>query len=98
MAATPRTSDTHDAYDLIGDIHGHAKTLEALLGKLGYAHDGQCYRHPNRQVIFLGDFVDRGPYTISTFTYVARFALHSAPWLCAIYLGKRSRTCQTYQN
>jgi hypothetical protein len=24
-------------YDIIGDIHGHADALEALLGHLGYA-------------------------------------------------------------
>jgi hypothetical protein len=48
-------------YDLIGDIHGHAAELEALLAKLGYQLDGPCYRHESRRVIFLGDFVDRGP-------------------------------------
>lgn len=53
-------------YDLIGDIHGCAKTLEAMLEKLGYVHDGICYRHPERQVIFLGDFVDRGPFQRET--------------------------------
>jgi len=49
-------------YDLIGDIHGRAVELEGLLSELGYTVSGGTYRHPNRQVIFLGDFVDRGPY------------------------------------
>ncbi len=48
-------------FDIVGDIHGHGDELIALLGELGYAHDGDCYRHPSRQVLFLGDFVDRGP-------------------------------------
>lgn len=48
-------------YDLIGDIHGEADALEALLKKLGYRQRHGCYRHPERQVIFLGDFIDRGP-------------------------------------
>lgn len=48
-------------YDLIGDIHGHADALQALLRELGYRQTGEVYRHPERQVIFLGDFVDRGP-------------------------------------
>jgi hypothetical protein len=48
-------------YDLIGDIHGHANELEALLQELGYSLLEDCYRHPDRQVIFLGDFIDRGP-------------------------------------
>src|SRR6266550_4021242 len=51
----------NNKHDIIGDIHGHADTLRALLEKLGYAeHDG-AYRHPERTVIFMGDFIDRGP-------------------------------------
>jgi hypothetical protein len=48
-------------YDLIGDIHGHADDLQQLLGKLGYARRSGAYRHPERQAVFLGDFIDRGP-------------------------------------
>lgn len=50
-----------DRYDLIGDIHGHHDTLVALLDKLGYRNFAGAYWHPSRKVIFLGDFVDRGP-------------------------------------
>jgi hypothetical protein len=49
------------AYDIIGDIHGHADELQALLTHLGYQQDGTCYRHPDRQAIFVGDFIDMGP-------------------------------------
>jgi hypothetical protein len=48
-------------YDIIGDIHGYAKTLEALLTKLGYTKENGIYTHPQRKVIFVGDFIDRGP-------------------------------------
>ena len=48
-------------YDLIGDIHGHSEPLTELLSKLGYAKTDGVYKHADRQVIFLGDFVDRGP-------------------------------------
>ncbi len=48
-------------YDIIGDIHGYSKTLIALLEKLGYENKRGYYAHPNRKVIFVGDFVDRGP-------------------------------------
>ncbi|MFD4574402.1 polynucleotide kinase-phosphatase [Streptomyces sp. NPDC058417] len=45
-------------FDIVGDIHGCAAELEALLGKLGYV-DGV---HPEgRQAVFVGDLVDRGP-------------------------------------
>ena len=48
-------------YDLIGDIHGRAVELEALLIKLSYRRVGAGYRHEKRKVIYLGDFIDRGP-------------------------------------
>ncbi len=48
-------------YDLIGDIHGHADELLQLLSVLGYRKRQNVYRHPARKVIFLGDFIDRGP-------------------------------------
>lgn len=49
-------------YDLIGDIHGQHGKLLALLNKLGYKPGGGTFRHPEgRKVIFLGDYIDRGP-------------------------------------
>lgn len=50
------------SYDIIGDIHGHSQSLEAILAKLGYKSQSGIYRHPSRKVIFLGDFIDRGKY------------------------------------
>ncbi|MGI5429216.1 polynucleotide kinase-phosphatase [Streptomyces sp. CA-179760] len=45
-------------FDIVGDIHGCAAELEALLAKLGYT-DGV---HPEgRTAVFVGDLVDRGP-------------------------------------
>ena len=48
-------------YDIIGDIHGHADKLEALLAKLEYQNTAGAWRHSGRQAIFVGDFIDRGP-------------------------------------
>ncbi len=48
-------------YDIIGDVHGHASELLLLLGKLGYRYRDNAYRHPERKVLFLGDYIDRGP-------------------------------------
>lgn len=48
-------------YDIIGDIHGHADALEALLQELGYSLREGIYQHEQHQAIFLGDFIDRGP-------------------------------------
>jgi predicted MPP superfamily phosphohydrolase len=46
--------------DLIGDIHGHADKLEELLLKMGYAKSKDGYSHPDRKVLFVGDYIDRG--------------------------------------
>ncbi|MDR2688640.1 MAG: metallophosphoesterase [Azoarcus sp.] len=59
-------------HDIIGDIHGHADALEALLGDLGYRKSGQLWRHPGRQVLFVGDFIDRGPKQRETVELVRR--------------------------
>ena len=48
-------------YDIIGDIHGYADKLHDLLEKLGYEKTAGVFGHPTRKVIFLGDFIDRGP-------------------------------------
>ena len=48
-----------------GDIHGHAAPLKALLAKLGYGEQQGVWRHPQRKVIFLGDFIDRGPEQVA---------------------------------
>lgn len=47
--------------DLIGDVHGHADELEKLLTSLGYTKEGHHYSHPTRKVLFVGDYIDRGP-------------------------------------
>ncbi|AJF05440.1 metallophosphoesterase [Geoalkalibacter subterraneus] len=58
------------AYDLIGDIHGCADELTALLGKLGYRKTNNAYRHPERRVVFLGDYIDRGKQNKQTLSIV----------------------------
>ncbi len=52
-----------NGYDIIGDVHGCGAELEALLDAMGYRSDadGLAHRHPSRQVIFVGDLIDRGP-------------------------------------
>lgn len=50
-------------YDIIGDVHGCADELEALLAELGYETDSGTgeYRHLSRRAVFVGDLIDRGP-------------------------------------
>lgn len=45
--------------DFVGDVHGELEALRALMSALGYDAGG---RHAaGRRLVFLGDFVDRGP-------------------------------------
>ena len=48
-------------YDIIGDIHGYAEPLIRLLEKLGYTKSNGTWQHPDRKIIFVGDYIDRGP-------------------------------------
>jgi hypothetical protein len=52
-----------DMYDIIPDIHGQAEKLRARLTALGYKDTKGSWRHSDRDrtVVFLGDFIDRGP-------------------------------------
>ena len=57
-------------YDLIGDIHGHADELHELLIKLGYDQQEGSWSHGSRKVVFLGDYIDRGPKQKETVSIV----------------------------
>lgn len=60
------------AYDIIGDLHGHAEALKALLYSMDYRESGGAWRHPERQAVFVGDFIDRGPRQVETVDIVQR--------------------------
>lgn len=83
-------------FDIIGDIHGCADELEALLEKLGYEHSPispspssnypiiypRLYHHPHgRLAIFLGDLVDRGPRNLDVLQLV-RHMVEAGQALC----------------
>jgi protein phosphatase len=58
----------HGPFDIVGDVHGCADELIALLEKLGYrvelAEGAARVAHPEgRKLVFAGDLVDRGPRT-----------------------------------
>lgn len=51
-------------YDIIGDIHGHSNELLDLLKRMGYGlSERGHYYHPDRQAVFVGDYIDRGKYS-----------------------------------
>ncbi len=74
-------------FDIIGDIHGCADELEALLQQLGYEainhplNEGSFWNTPvyhhtqGRKAVFLGDLVDRGPRILDTLKLVRNMVL-----------------------
>lgn len=66
--------DSREGIDFIGDIHGHHELLVSLLERLGYeSSNSNGYCHPEeRQVVFLGDYIDRGPEIPETLQLVRR--------------------------
>ncbi|MDU8912470.1 metallophosphoesterase, partial [Aestuariicoccus sp. MJ-SS9] len=61
-------------FDIIPDIHGQAEKLTSRLASLGYCERRGAWRHddPRRQVVFLGDFIDRGPQNAAVIDVVRR--------------------------
>ena len=49
--------------DIIPDIHGQSAKLEAALARIGWRRkpSGWVHPEPGRGIVFLGDFIDRGP-------------------------------------
>lgn len=66
------TANDLSGFDVIGDVHGYGEVLERLLRSMGYRETGGAYRHPERQAVFVGDLVDRGPDQRLTIEVVRR--------------------------
>ncbi|MDF1695509.1 MAG: polynucleotide kinase-phosphatase [Saprospiraceae bacterium] len=83
--------DLHGPFDIIGDIHGCYDEFVELLDKLNYSieqvdydsnHYGMRVTHPeHRQVILVGDLVDRGPKSPEVLKLVMSM-VHSGTALC----------------
>lgn len=83
-------------YDIIGDIHGHADELELLLQKLEYTNEQGVYRHAERKVIFLGDFIDRGPKVRETL-HIVRAMVESGSALAVMGNHEFNFLCYQHQ-
>lgn len=58
--------------DFIADVHGHAEKLIELLEKMNYTLKDGVYSHLNRKVLFIGDYIDRGPQIRETLKIVRK--------------------------
>lgn len=50
-----------DRLDIIGDVHGNAGRLRRMLKKLGYHEEEGVFGHAEREAVFVGDLINRGP-------------------------------------
>lgn len=78
----PRLPDGSRVY-AIGDIHGCLDLLKALLGKI--EEDRQSASVPS-QLIFLGDYIDRGLSSRQVIEYLLNLDLALPDWLPPIFL------------
>jgi hypothetical protein len=62
--------------DIIGDIHGHATELHSLLKAMDYTEINGVYQHPERSVIFLGNFIDRGDEQLEVLRVVSAMCIN----------------------
>ena len=86
--------DQSGPFDIIGDVHGCADELRALLDHLGYAPDAAgLYRHPmGRQVVFVGDLGDRGPHSAEVFEIAMAMQKAGTAWcVCGNHDDKLKR-------
>ncbi|MGH1464707.1 MAG: metallophosphoesterase family protein [Cognatishimia sp.] len=58
----------------IGDIHGHLDQLETALARI-HADGG-----PNAQIVFLGDYIDRGPASAQIIDVLIQAQADNRPW------------------
>ena len=65
-------------YDVIGDVHGMADKLHALLIKMGYSKAQGVWQHPERKALFIGDLIDNGVQSIETLTTVRNMVEHGS--------------------
>ncbi|WP_197415135.1 metallophosphoesterase [Mycobacterium sp. M26] len=67
-------------FDIIGDVHGDAAKLTALLRRLGYVIDPVtgAYAHSERRAVFVGDLIDKGGAQLDTLLIVKAMVDHGA--------------------
>lgn len=76
--STPLVADDGPATYVIGDIHGCLQPLQRLIHKI----DPQ----PGDEVVFIGDYIDRGPHSREVVEY-----LLTLPHRCVFLLGNHEK-------
>jgi predicted kinase len=61
--------------DVVGDTHGMLNEALMMISRLGYDRDFVHTFDPERKILFLGDFVDRGNYSLETLFLIKKLNL-----------------------
>lgn len=73
ITLVPNTIPSDVELDVIGDVHGLYDLLLNLISKLGYTLENGVPVHPQgRRLLFLGDWIDRGPNSVETMLFVKK--------------------------
>ena len=73
VAVAMSSSNDAQPIDLIGDLHGAIGRFQKLIDELGYHERGGRWMHPEgRGLVFLGDYIDRGPDSYAVFRTVRK--------------------------
>jgi hypothetical protein len=90
----PHSPQLPGPFDLLGDVHGTIRTLDAMLERLGYRHARGRWGHPQgRILISVGDLIDRGPDPLGC---VERIAAMAADGCAHMVLGNHELNALHY--
>ena len=84
--------EEHSRIYAIGDIHGCLGQLEDLIGKIQLDLEG--FPIKQHKLVFLGDYVDRGPHSKEVIEYLIK--LRNSELVCEMLLGNHDERLASF--
>jgi serine/threonine protein phosphatase 1 len=95
--AAPSRAPEGLALYVIGDIHGRADLLHSLLRKIAF-DAARHEEHATRELVFLGDYVDRGPDSRRVIDLILATAAESDFWRVTALKGNHEQALVQFQS
>lgn len=80
----------------IGDVHGHLRTLEQM--HLAIAEDMQDAQHLQHHIVYLGDYIDRGPESAAVIDFLIERQNHNDGIFRSFLLGNHEHAMIRFMN
>lgn len=80
----------------VGDIHGHAKKLRALWTSIAEDAEGRADAEEPALVVFLGDYIDRGPDSKDVLDFLCELQDSPPPWAQLEFLAGNHEAILTH--